>query len=131
LQYHRPQIVNEIPIVRSVGVSGGIDKALSFIQQQRQFALERPQFIFLHLHCWMLNTSEWTELATELSGIDGVEVVRPDVLMQLLGQWDGRGNALVRYSVWGLILGAAGALAWVVARAIRRAWMVKRSQRSN
>jgi hypothetical protein len=106
LKYMKPRIVDGIPIIKSVGVTGSPDAALEFIQRIRQLNPIRPQFYFFHLHCWLFTAEMWQTLATELTKIDGVVLVRPDELSNLMQQWNGWGNELYFWGLGaGLILG--------------------------
>ncbi len=83
----QPRVVNGIPIFRHIGVQDDTSEHLEFIEELSAAVNNRPMFFFFHLHCWTCNTTVWTELASRLNEIEGVEVVRPDVLVHLVKEW--------------------------------------------
>ncbi|MFX0101416.1 MAG: hypothetical protein ACFFCS_17710 [Candidatus Hodarchaeota archaeon] len=88
LRFEEPRVVNGVPIVQSMYVQDDITPQLEFIDEVRHFTPGQPQFYFFHLHCWTCNTTTWSSLAMQLDAMDNVEVVRPDVLIQLIRQWE-------------------------------------------
>lgn len=88
LRLEEPQLVNGVPIIKSMYVQDDISSHVNFIDMVRHFTPGNPQFYFFHLHCWTCNTTTWNSLARQLDAMDNVEVVRPDVLVQLMRQWE-------------------------------------------
>nr|MDO8116584.1 hypothetical protein [Candidatus Sigynarchaeota archaeon] len=83
----QPRVVNGVPIFQSIGVQDDTSGQLEFIEELKDLVPNRPMFFFFHLHCWTCNTTVWTDLANSLNEIEGVEVVRPDVLIHLAKEW--------------------------------------------
>ncbi|MHA1734370.1 MAG: GxGYxYP domain-containing protein [Promethearchaeota archaeon] len=88
-QYQQPRVVGGTPIIMSVGVSNDSSAPVEFVRHLSTVNPQRPLFVFFHLHCWTCTTAIWTRVAHDLQGLAGVEVVRPDVLSQLVQEWGG------------------------------------------
>ncbi|MBD3351995.1 MAG: hypothetical protein GF364_10965 [Candidatus Lokiarchaeota archaeon] len=106
-----PRIVQKIPIIKSVGVNDNIEAPMNFIRNITALTPNRPLFIFFHLLCWDCTTEKWTQLAEDLQALDGVEVVRPDQICNLMNLWatnpsrflDDIGNGLIIFSTIALM----------------------------
>lgn len=87
-RYRAPRVVNDVPIVQSIGVGGDDGNAtIDFVRDLQVVNPARPLFVYLHLHCWTCRTALWTAIARALADEAGVEIVRPDEFMGLLRQW--------------------------------------------
>ncbi|MHA1697851.1 MAG: GxGYxYP domain-containing protein [Promethearchaeota archaeon] len=84
--YVEPDLVNGIPIISNIGVSGDANDTFDLITKIRSFNPIRPLFISLHLHCWSITIDEWNQLATRLSEFDDVKIVRTDEFSWLLNR---------------------------------------------
>jgi GxGYxYP putative glycoside hydrolase C-terminal domain/GxGYxYP_N 1st domain/GxGYxYP third domain len=123
LEYKKPKVVNNIPIIEPVRVWDGTDDTLKFLEQLSNYDFIRPKFIFLHLHCWSTTTEMWTELANQLSELNGVEVIRPDTLIELMKQWDGVGNLYIVYTLGSFVIVAFVAITVIL---IRKGWQKRK-----
>jgi hypothetical protein len=99
LKYQKPLKIDNTPIIKSVGVTGEIDDALNFVKNLKRFNPIQPQFYFFHLHCWLFTAEQWHTLAQALEDMEGVELVRPDELCNLMQQWDEKGNEPIIWSI--------------------------------
>ncbi len=89
-QYRAPSIVNGVPIIWPIGIDGGNwQQVPDFITRLHAAVPNQPIFLYALLHCWSYRQTNWTKLVNELEALGYVDVVRPDVLAQLVKQWGG------------------------------------------
>ncbi len=116
-QYRTPRLVNGMPIVLPVAIGNDSRSPVEFIKNLRSVNSQRPLFIFFHLHCWSCRTSTWTEVATQLAGMSGVEVIRPDAFMALVAQWKGDlAASWVPVLNIALVIGLLGIIGFILSR---------------
>nr|MDO8111575.1 GxGYxYP family putative glycoside hydrolase [Candidatus Sigynarchaeota archaeon] len=87
-QYVRPQRVNGVPIISSIGVNkDNINQTFDYIMNMKTGPIDQPIFLFLFLHCWSGGPDPqlWVKLGTRLQEA-GIEVLRTDQFTNLLNE---------------------------------------------